>query len=176
MVRDAKTGQFAKSVPSALNLSIDIDALTENDIPIPTGMCGLSGIQVGKLGTLYGGPYQHKPRFLKGIKLAPEVSGEFTVSADIKDFSVPSNQEMRRLILWAIKIMQEDGGVYVGCMAGQGRTGTFIACFLKCMGYGNPVELCRKIYKTQAVETPNQEKFVQDFPFEEISLILRVLS
>jgi len=174
MIR-GKKGRFQKEDSDVLDISFSIESLASKS-RVPVTQSILRGVQVGNLGVVYGGPYSQKPKFLKGIKLAPEAKGEAKVSASIEDFSVPSNKEMRRLLLWAIKIMSDDGAVYVGCMMGQGRTGTFIACLLKCMGIENPVDNCRAIYNSKAVETTGQEKFVEDFPAEEISLILKILS
>ena len=50
-----------------------------------------------------------------------------------------------------------DRPVYIGCKAGLGRTGTFIAGLLKLAGAADPVAETRRIYDPRAVETPAQE-------------------
>jgi protein-tyrosine phosphatase len=46
--------------------------------------------------------------------------------------------------------------VYVGCAAGLGRTGTFIAALARVAGIGDGVAWVRANYDTRAVETEAQ--------------------
>jgi protein-tyrosine phosphatase len=46
--------------------------------------------------------------------------------------------------------------VYVGCAAGLGRTGTFIAALARMAGIGDAVAWVRENYDARAVETAEQ--------------------
>jgi hypothetical protein len=72
----------------------------------------------------------------------------------------------------------------VGCMAGQGRTGLFMAAMLKAALVYNGeykdadsvISLIRAQYNPHAVETMGQRKFVEDFDVSSIVRYLRVLN
>lgn len=176
-----KNGRFMKRVGNdgipysdtvLLPIEINLDTVTwKKDLFIEQSR--LMGFKIDGLGYVYGGPYKAKPPFMRGIKLAPEIEADAQAVADIKDFSVPSVDDMIRLLLWAIKIMREDGVVYVGCMMGQGRTGTFLACLVKCFDIDMPLKFVRETYNPHACETPQQEEFVRDFPVDIVKFLLK---
>lgn len=136
----------------------------------------LKGIHLQNYGIVYAGPYALRPKDLRGIKLAPEVPGDYDHLMCIKDFGIPSVKEMDLAILTGLKYFQESGNFYVGCMMGQGRTGTFLACFLKVFGYQKPIQEVRQLYNPKAVETQAQEDFVDDYPIEKFEYLVRFLS
>ena len=55
--------------------------------------------------------------------------------------------------------------VEVGCVGGSGRTGTVLACMAILAGVpaGSAVNWLRQAYKRSAVETREQERFVEGF-------------
>ncbi len=114
------------------------------------------------LTNLYAGPYRENPGDPAfGVKLAKEIDAPCNMSLPIPDFSVPKLQDAH----WAIARMawQIASGqpVYVGCMAGRGRTGLFLALFAKAYDASEtPVEYIRTIYNPHAVETQEQYDFV----------------
>ena len=59
----------------------------------------------------------------------------------IKDFSVPTERQMVRIINQIDMCIKYDKPVYVHCWGGKGRTGTVVACYLARHGYaaGNDV-------------------------------------
>lgn len=82
----------------------------------------------------------------------------------IKDFGVPSSVEEFRVILDGIKNrVANHEKIYVGCFAGIGRTGLFLACFFKLLGYKNPLEYVREHYNPKAVESEMQKDFLSIF-------------
>jgi hypothetical protein len=56
--------------------------------------------------------------------------------------------------------------VEIGCAGGLGRTGTVLACMATLAGISpeEAVTWVRDNYDTRAVETPDQERFVREFP------------
>lgn len=122
----------------------------------------------GRAGTVIGGPYRDKrPKFSGhfGIKLAPEVSDVAHVELAIPDFGVASDTKAyRRAAEDAVVRVLTGEPVYVGCMMGQGRTGTFLAVMAKLAGEAEPVAYVRNRYNGKAVETRPQEAFVDSMP------------
>ena len=55
--------------------------------------------------------------------------------------------------------------VEVGCAGGLGRTGTVLACMVTLAGVGAhaAVDWVRRHYHVDAVETPDQERWVREF-------------
>lgn len=181
MQQREKNGRFKKhetkdgvayrdTVLFPVEINLDLVALEKTLIIAPHQ---LRGFQIPDLGYVYAGPYLEKPSFIRGIKLAPEIKAEAQAVADIKDFGVPKVDDMIRLLLWAIKIMREDSVVYVGCMMGQGRTGTFLACLVKCFDIIDPIGYVRGKYNPHACETAQQEQFVADFPIDVVKFLLK---
>lgn len=119
---------------------------------------------------IHGGPFSlFRYEITRGICLAPEVreSKLADVMVPTRDFGIPSVPDMLNGLDKCLDFLLAREPVYVGCMGGIGRTGTFIACFAKLMGSKNPVNDVRATYLGHAVETKAQEKFVDDlqFPF-----------
>ena len=135
----------------------------------------LLGVEIKGFGTIYGGSYTDCPPFLKGIKLAPEIKGECDYEMPVKDFGVPEFRDMEDAVLWGIETLYKYGALYAGCMLGQGRTGTYMACLLKALGYAAPIHTVRGFYNQKAVETHEQEQFVKDFPAEKFHYLVKVL-
>jgi len=79
----------------------------------------------------------------------------------IRDFSIPQGREDLRKVFEEILVSDQD--VYVGCYGGKGRTGLFMAAFLKYLGDQNPIDTVRSQYSSHAVETQEQANYVMDF-------------
>jgi len=124
---------------------------------------------------VYAGPYRLRPAGLKGIKLAPEVPGASDFDMPVTDFGVPSVESMDRAILMGLQFFQKEGAFYVGCMFGQGRTGTYLACMLKAFGYVYPIKEVRALYNPKAVENTTQEKFVEDYPVDKFRYLIQFM-
>jgi len=79
----------------------------------------------------------------------------------IRDYSIPQGREALRKVFEEILLSDQD--VYVGCFGGKGRTGLFMAAFLKYLGDQNPIYTVRDQYSSHAVETQEQADYVMDF-------------
>lgn len=166
-------------------INVDMEQLDENmfkemdnpfnDTLAKATSATITGINLEGFGTVFGGPYKLKPIGMKGIKLAPEIELPADYTVDIKDFSAPTTDQMDKAILMGLKFLQSDGAFYVGCMFGQGRTGTYIACLLKVFGYQTPISEARALYNPKAVETTQQELFVKDYPVEKFEYLVRFM-
>jgi hypothetical protein len=102
-----------------------------------------------------------------GIKLAAEIKAPADAYVHLRDMSVPEDTfvewQMRGALLLAIYSLSRGRPVYAGCMGGYGRTGTFLALLAKCFGESDPVGYVRAFYHGRAVETPEQEAYVDEF-------------
>jgi hypothetical protein len=118
---------------------------------------------MGKDVYVVGGPYRKRPEELFGVKLAQEIRAKCDVDLPIRDFSIPDDRACHEAVKKAMEALMKHGRIYVGCMGGWGRTGLFLACLAKACGEGDPVQFVRATYTPRAVETREQEAFVEDF-------------
>ena len=82
------------------------------------------------------------------------------------DFGLPEEPEAAaRQIVDAFGRAQRGELVEVGCLGGSGRTGTVLACMAILGGVapGEAVEWVREAYRPEAVETAEQEAWVEWF-------------
>jgi len=84
----------------------------------------------------------------------------------IPDYEIPPNKdEIKSAIEKMVTRAESGNNIAVHCMAGMGRTGTFLACLAKqrfdFMGQES-IEWIRK-YIPGALENEQQEKFVREF-------------
>ena len=82
------------------------------------------------------------------------------------DFGVPDanvEKEVRAAMKKVLTGLLRGDRMYVGCMGGIGRTGTFLALLVKVLGSGFPVEYVRSEYLYFAVETAAQEAYIENF-------------
>jgi protein-tyrosine phosphatase len=93
---------------------------------------------------------------------------------DIPDFSIPTPAELDNTCAKIIDAMFDGKMVYVGCMAGRGRTGLVLSCLAKAFGIAGPVEYVRKHYYKGAVETASQYAFVTGVPMPKTAKRLRI--
>jgi len=90
----------------------------------------------------------------------------------IKDFSVPTERQMVRILNQIDMCIKYDKPVYVHCWGGKGRTGTVVGCYLARHGFaaGNDViETIKKLRKNtddfsdQSPETREQINMVSNW-------------
>lgn len=112
---------------------------------------------------IYGGSYYDKPVGISGIKLEKNIQRECLIDFPIVDFSVPEKHELDVVLSSTLDIISSGEPLYVGCIAGRGRTGLFLSILAKCFGIKNPVEYVRKNYYSHAVENDEQYEFVVNY-------------
>ena len=116
----------------------------------------------GKTKTLFGGSFFEAPSSgYFTVNLMKEIPLPCDAYVPIKDFSVPENT--KEMVDAFDKILAAEGDAFVGCFGGKGRTGLFMACFLKYLGYFDVVHQVRQEYNEHAVENMEQMMFVWDF-------------
>lgn len=127
-------------------------------------MIRLLEIPVGWGNTLdvIGGPFFERPNIpnILKVKVAREINLECDVNLKIQDYSIPNTSELYEALNTVIDHALAGKPVFVGCMAGRGRTGLFLSCLVKALGVKNPVQYVRDLYYHHAVETPEQERYI----------------
>lgn len=117
----------------------------------------------------YGGPF--RDAFVKAptpgyflVKMAAEQQGYADVTVAVHDFRAPDPEALRLAVIAGIKAAFRGDAIYVGCGAGIGRTGTYLAAVLKVFfPHSDPVALVREQYLSYAVETKDQEQLLANF-------------
>ena len=81
------------------------------------------------------------------------------------DFGVPDPDELRSALEAVLARARAGDAVEIGCLGGHGRTGTALACLAVLIGTpsAEAVEWVRATYCVKAVETEEQEAFVEGF-------------
>lgn len=155
---------------------------------------------LGRKVTVMGGPYREKPEGIRGVKLAQEINAACDVRLDIPDFGIPAVHAVDDALFQTLKILCEDGVIYLGCAGGIGRTGMFMALLMKTIATLNiqaeektwwykfkkflgadpspylgmkdfPVYYVRDEYLSTAVETDEQYSFVIHYDPKEMLAI-----
>ncbi len=78
------------------------------------------------------------------------------VLIDVPDFTAPSQAQLVDGLARTLVLMRDGRPVYVGCAAGLGRTGTFMAALARVAGIEDGVAWVRAHYDARAVETAEQ--------------------
>ena len=103
-----------------------------------------------------------------GICVRAERVPEYGVDiwVPIPDFQVPSERQLAQVenaLERAFAAALDGKRVYVGCAGGYGRTGLFLALMAKVAGVKDPVAYVRLHYNSHAVETRDQQRYVNSF-------------
>ena len=103
------------------------------------------------------------PLYVDHIESIAENMG-ITVTFDqisIKDFSVPTQRQMVRILNQIDMCIKYDKPVYVHCQGGKGRTGTIVGCYLARHGFAIGNDVIKKIKelrkKTEDSSDPSPE-------------------
>ena len=126
----------------------------------------------GRKFPIYGGPYRAKPDNVPGVKMAEEIKAPCEIDIPTRDFDVPDVSTFKQGLAWGVSCLMEHGDLYVGCMGGIGRTGLYMAGLAKLMGVENPVGYVRQYYIPHAVETQQQQDYINDLDVTEMRKIL----
>jgi hypothetical protein len=100
------------------------------------------------------------------IKLASEVKGDATISLKCQDFGTfEDDGAVEASLLAAVYTIAQGRDVYVGCMGGIGRTGTWMAIMAGLLqpGIRDTIKFIRKNYRSGAVERDEQATYVKNF-------------
>ena len=83
----------------------------------------------------------------------------------VVDGTAPDESQIRRFCAEVDRELAEDKAVYVHCLAGCGRTGTMMACYLVYRERLDPLEAIRRLrgIRTCSVETAAQADAVIDW-------------
>ncbi len=111
-----------------------------------------------------GGSFNDFPGAAIGVCL--EAHSRRAAAADVliavPDFTAPTQAQLVDGLVRTLVLMRDAPGVpvYVGCAAGLGRTGTFMAALARVAGIEDAVAWVRANYDSRAVETAAQEACV----------------
>ena len=88
----------------------------------------------------------------------------------IKDFSVPTERQMVRILNQIDMCIKYDKPVYVHCWGGKGRTGTVVGCYLARHGFATGNDVIEKIKELRK----NTEDFSDPSPEtrEQINMVI----
>ena len=83
----------------------------------------------------------------------------------VVDGRVPQPEDMSQLVDWIDGQLGESKRVLVHCVGGLGRAGTVAACWLRRRGFAadRAIDTVREARSRRAIETPEQERFVENF-------------
>jgi hypothetical protein len=122
----------------------------------------------GRPVTVLGGPFALCPDGAFGVCLAAEApnAARADVLVPAPDFGLPEAAALRAAVAEALAALRADPSrpLFVGCRAGIGRTGLFLACLARAAGVpGDPVAYVRARYHPAAAETPAQVAMAHGF-------------
>jgi len=95
----------------------------------------------------YNRPDDPFPPYVDHMESIAEKMG-ITVTFDqisIKDFSIPTDRQMVRILNQIDMCIKYDKPVYVHCWGGKGRTGTVVGCYLARHGFAAGNDVIEKI-------------------------------
>jgi len=112
---------------------------------------------------IVGGPYVAKPDDYFGIKMAIEIDRPCDVDIPTKDFSVPKYEDLDNGVRASLIPIAKNKPVFVGCFGGLGRTGLLMGALAKALNIPEPVLYVRANFKSHAIETDQQVKFIGNY-------------
>jgi protein-tyrosine phosphatase len=115
-----------------------------------------------------GGPFDAIPDGAFGVCLEPRAAKAWLadVALPIEDFGVPEMGPLKAAVGAVLAQLEADPArpLHVGCKAGIGRTGLFLACLARASGVaGDPIAFVRARYHPDAAETEEQQRLARAF-------------
>jgi hypothetical protein len=122
----------------------------------------------GRQVTVTGGPFDAIPDGAFGVCLEPAAAKAWLadVALPVPDFGVPEPAALKAAVAAVLAQLeaQPERPVHVGCRAGVGRTGLFLACLARAAGVaGDPLDYVRARYLPHAAETAAQQALARGF-------------
>ena len=116
------------------------------------------------------GPYMERVPGTLGVKLAQEIAAPCDIDLPAPDFSTWDQKAFEDALMKTISLSMAGEVPYIGCFAGQGRTGTFLAALFRCLSDSteDPVKWVRRVYNPHAVETEAQAALVSGFDVQRV--------
>ena len=132
----------------------------------PRGILPL--VVAGRDVTITGGPFDAIPDGAFGVCLEPAAEKAWLadVALPTPDFGLPAPDALRQAVAAVLAQLQAEPErpVHVGCRAGVGRTGLFLACLARAAGVeGDALDYVRRHYLPHAAETPAQQAMARSF-------------
>lgn len=125
--------------------------------PVPAGPLPDFGLYLGKAAS-------RRDRILRRRPWRPDWPVTWL---DWPDFGTPrADDAAAAAIEHAYRLARDGQRVEVACEGGTGRTGTVLACMAILAGHpsDDAIAWTRRTYRSRAVETPGQKRWVQRFP------------
>jgi protein-tyrosine phosphatase len=127
-------------------------------------------IVAGRTVTITGGPFDALPDGAFGVCLEPAAEKAWLADVPLPtaDFGLPDPEALKRAVATVLAQLEAapERPVHVGCRAGVGRTGLFMACLARAAGVeGDALDYVRRHYLPHAAETPQQEAMARGFTF-----------
>lgn len=118
--------------------------------------------------TITGGPFDAIPEGAFGVCLEPGAAKAWLadLALPIPDYGVPDPGALKRAVAAVLAQLEAEPErtVHVGCRAGIGRTGLFLACLARAAGVeGDSLVYVRAHYHPHAAETAEQQAMARAF-------------
>ena len=122
----------------------------------------------GRAVTITGGPFDAIPDGAFGVclEMAAVKAWLADVALPTPDFGLPEPEALRRAVGAVLAQLEAEPArpVHVGCRAGVGRTGLFMACLARAAGVeGDALDYVRRHYLAHAAETEAQQAMARGF-------------
>lgn len=122
----------------------------------------------GRAVTITGGPFDAIPDGAFGVclEMASAKAWLADVALPTPDFGLPEPEALRQAVGTVLAQLEADPDrpVHVGCRAGVGRTGLFMACLARAAGVeGDALDYVRRHYLAHAAETEAQQAMARAF-------------